>query len=155
MLAAEAAENYRAVKEKYPWPFKKTSELHTEEIAIARIAGALVALGMKTSEMVTFAEWLRKTFDDNDLATDALNGEDIALKIAPGDEPGPLVSELEKPSMNGVGTSVASRRILQMGRPNLIHSDWSSLTRGCQARNAAEDACKGSKTSLIPCHISR
>jgi hypothetical protein len=75
--------------------------LDTEEIAIARIAGALVALGMKTSELVAFAEWLRKTFDDNDLATDALNGEDIALKIAPGDEPGPLVAELEKPSMNG------------------------------------------------------
>jgi DNA-binding transcriptional MerR regulator len=72
--------------------------LHVDEIAIARIAGALVGLGMKTIEM---AQWLRKSFDDNDLATDALNGENIALKITPGDEPGQYVAEFEKPSMNG------------------------------------------------------
>jgi DNA-binding transcriptional MerR regulator len=72
--------------------------LEVDEIAIARIAGSLVGLGMNTIEM---AEWLRKTFDDSDLATDALNGEDIALKITPGDEPGSFVAKLEKPLMNG------------------------------------------------------
>jgi MerR HTH family regulatory protein len=85
--------------------------LDTEEIATARIAGALVGLGMRTIEM---AEWLRKAFNESDLTTAAHNGEDIAFKITFGDEAGTFVAELEKPLMNG------SVRMVSMIHPRTI-----------------------------------
>jgi hypothetical protein len=94
--------------------------LSLDEIAIARIAGALVALGMNTTDMIPFAEWLRKTFDDNDLATEALNGDPVAIKIALGDEHWWLHPELEKPSMNGA-VPMVSMAHPQMLIFNLAH----------------------------------
>jgi DNA-binding transcriptional MerR regulator len=74
----------------------------TDEIATARIAGLLAALGMNTTEILGFVGWLRDAFKkDQELVVAARRGDDIALKIAPRDEAGPLDAELEKPTMNG------------------------------------------------------
>jgi DNA-binding transcriptional MerR regulator len=53
----------------------------TGEIAIARVLGDLVRLGMNTAELTGFADWLRSELD-GEKAREAYRGKPIALKIA-------------------------------------------------------------------------